>query len=69
MFKIYKYVFPINRSEHLKKLDYDFYEKTVLYEWITPETHGVKAPIQQDEIENGIASILKLEEKAQTIKI
>ena len=67
MFKIYKYVFPINRSEHLKKLDYDFYEKTVLYEWISPETHGVKAPIQQDEIENGIASILKLEEKAQTI--
>ena len=67
MYKIYKYVFPINRSEHLKKLDYDFYEKTVLYEWISPETHGVKAPIQQDEIENGIASILKLEEKAQTI--
>ena len=67
MFKIYKYVFPINRSEHLKKLDYDFYEKTVLYEWIPPKNHGVKAPIQQDEIENGINTILKLEEKAQTI--
>ena len=67
MFKIYKYVFPINRSEHLKKLDYDFYEKTVIYEWIPPKNHGVKAPIQQDEIENGINTILKLEEKAQTI--
>jgi hypothetical protein len=67
MFKIYKYVFPINRSEHLKKLDYDFYEKTFLYAWIPPEAHGVKIPIQQDEIENGINTIKKLEEKAQTI--
>ena len=67
MFKIYKYVFPLNRSEHLKKLDYDFYEKTFLYAWIPPEAHGVKIPIQQDEIENGINTIKKLEEKAQTI--
>jgi hypothetical protein len=67
MFKIYKYVFPLNRSDHLKKLDYDFYEKTFLYAWISPQTHGVKIPIQQDEIENGINTIKKLEEKAQTI--
>ena len=67
MFKIYKYVFPINPSPKLKKLDDDFCEKTKLYSWIPAGNFGTKITINRDEIESAINSFKKMEETAQTI--
>ena len=67
MLKIYKYVFPIEPSENLKKKDYDFYKYTYLYCWIEPNYLGVKVPVSKDEIETAIKCLLQFEETAQTI--
>ena len=67
MFKIYKYVFPMNPSPKLKKLDDDFCEKTKLYSWIPVGNFGTKITINIDEIESAINSFKKMEETAQTI--
>ena len=67
MLKIYKYVFPIKPSNLLKKLDDDFYYKTVLYEWITPKQLDVKIDIQPTDIENAKKSVKEMEETATTI--
>ena len=67
MLKIYKYVFPIKPSNLLKKLDGDFYYKTVLYEWITPKQLDVKIDIQPTDIENAKKSVKEMEETATTI--
>ena len=67
MFKIYKYVFPINPSPKLKKLDDDFCEKTKLYSWIPVGNFGTKVTINRDEIESAINSFKRMEETAQTI--
>ena len=57
MFKIYKYVFPMNPSPKLKKLDDDFCEKTKLYSWIPVGNFGTKITINIDEIESAIIFI------------
>ena len=67
MCKIYKYVFPIKRSKHLEQLDNEFFEKTIIYEWIPPENLGVKIQITTDIIELAKESLLQMEETAQSI--
>ena len=67
MCKIYKYVFPIKRSKHLEQLDNEFFEKTIIYEWIPPENLGVKIQITTDVIELAKESLLQMEETAQSI--
>ena len=67
MLKIYKYVFPINPSEKLKKLDKQFYEKTLIYEWLTPALLGVKVNVLPEEIEKGKKIVGQMEEIAQSV--
>ena len=67
MQKIYKYVFPINPSKHLEKLDNEFYEKTFLFEWIPPKNVGVKIELGLDEIQGAKISLLRMEENAQAL--
>ena len=67
MQKIYKYVFPINPSKHLEKLDNEFYEKTFLFEWIPPKNVGVKIELGLDEIQGAKLSLLRMEENAQAL--
>ena len=68
MLKIYGYVFPINNPpERLKKLDKQFYDKTFLYEWLTPALIGVKVNILPEEIENAKKTVEIMEDKAKSV--
>ena len=67
MLKLYRYVFPKNPSKHLKNLDFQFYKKTYLYEWIPPNILGVKMQLGLDEIEGAKYSLKQMEDEAQSI--
>ena len=67
MLKLYRYVFPKNPSEHLKNLDFQFYKKTFLYEWIPPNILDIKMQLGLDEIEGAKSSLKQMEDEAQSI--
>ena len=62
---VFRYVFPKNPSEHLKNLDFQFYKKTFLYEWIPPNILDIKMQLGLDEIEGAKSSLKQMEDEAQ----